>query len=387
MVKTEKYVYLILEYVSGGELYNSLEREGKFEENKARIIFSQIAEGVRYFHIKKVAHRDLKLENILIGDYEKPKISDFGLSNYMKDGEFLQTCCGSSNYAAPEVISNCRYSGNEADVWSLGVILFVIVSGFLPFDEPSLPLLYSKIKNGKYRTPYNLSSDLSSLISSCLKVNPIERISVHDILKHPWLNKFPLYYSPETKSQNPCLVNDRIFNYLLEKDAFAGLAHEKNNLKEKILKKKGFGLFITSYKLLLDSKEYDQNVLDVKGKVFNCNFQYKALVRPDDWQIGLSVNISSEEIIEILFPALVECELEWKIAEKFRIRVRSVSFSTSIKIPEKNNVVGPKKDLKFEIQLFKYNERPVLDFRIIFGHPLVFFDVFDRISSKFMRFT
>lgn len=385
MVKTEKFVYLILEYVSGGELYNVLEREGKFDENRARMIFSQIMEGVKYFHSKKISHRDLKLENILVGDFDRPKISDFGLSNYMKDGEFLKTNCGSANYAAPEVISHTRYSGSEADVWSLGVILFVINSGYLPFDEPSLPLLYSKIKNCKYKIPYHFSSNLSHLIESCLQVNPIQRITVQEIIQHPWLNEIRLIFMTSSKYSKPVIINDRIFNFLLEKETFTHLVNKKESLKEKILKKKGFDLFTTSYELLLDSKEYDQNAYDLKIRGLNCKFPFKASERPDDWHIALWVNISPEEIIETLFPALIELGFEWRIDEKFRIKVRSIGLEEKIRVVGMDNASGIKKDLKFEIQVYKENESFALDFRIIFGHQLIFFDVFDKIRKAFVR--
>ena len=386
MIKTEKNVYLIIEYISGGELYNVLEREGKFDENRARMIFTQIVEGVKYFHSKKISHRDLKLENILVSNFEKPKISDFGLSNYMKDGEFLKTNCGSANYAAPEVISHTHYSGSEADVWSLGVILFVINSGYLPFDEPSLPLLYSKIKNCKYKIPYHFSRNLSHLIESCLRVNPIQRITVQEMLQHPWFNELRLCSMISSKYSKPAIINDRVLDFLLEKEAFTHLVNRKESLKQKILKKKkGFDLFTTSYELLLDSKEYDQNVYDLKRRAFVCEFPFRAYRRPDDWNIALWVNISPEEIVETLFPALIEHGFGWRIEEKFRIKVRSIGFEEKIRAVGMDNACGVKKDLKFEVQVFKEGENFGLDFRIIFGHQLVFFDVFDKIRKAFVR--
>jgi len=115
--------------------------------------------GVEYCHQYLVAHRDLKPENILIDAHNTIKICDFGLSNLMKDGKFLKTSCGSPNYAAPEIIEGKKYVGTEVDAWSCGVILFVLLTGTLPFDDDVITILFSKIKKGKFIMPSYLSRD------------------------------------------------------------------------------------------------------------------------------------------------------------------------------------------------------------------------------------
>lgn len=136
-----------MEYVSDGEFYNLLERKGKFPEDEAKKYFRQILSAVEYCHSYRIAHRDIKPENLLIDSDNTLKLCDFGLSNFIRDGEFLKTSCGSPNYASPEIISGEKYCGTEVDIWSIGVVLYAIIAGTLPFDESNIPLLFTKIKS------------------------------------------------------------------------------------------------------------------------------------------------------------------------------------------------------------------------------------------------
>lgn len=136
-----------MEYASEGEFYSLIERKGKLSEEEAKNYFSQILSAVEYCHLNRVTHRDIKPENLLVDKGSQLKLCDFGLSNFLRDGEFLKTSCGSPNYAAPELISGEKYCGPEVDVWSMGIVLYAIVSGSLPFDESNIPNLFSKIKS------------------------------------------------------------------------------------------------------------------------------------------------------------------------------------------------------------------------------------------------
>jgi 5'-AMP-activated protein kinase, catalytic alpha subunit len=138
---------LVMEYASEGEFYSLIERKGKLSEEEAKNYFSQILSAVEYCHLNRVTHRDIKPENLLVDKGSQLKLCDFGLSNFLRDGEFLKTSCGSPNYAAPELISGEKYCGPEVDVWSMGIVLYAIVSGSLPFDESNIPNLFSKIKS------------------------------------------------------------------------------------------------------------------------------------------------------------------------------------------------------------------------------------------------
>ena len=153
-------------------------------------------------HIHGVVHRDLKPENLLLDAEYKIKLADFGLSNRLKDGQFLKTSCGSPNYAAPEVISGVLYAGPEVDVWSCGVILYAMVCGSLPFDDENIRNLFKKIKGGHYTIPPHVSAGAKDLIHRMLQVDPLQRISVADIMQHPWYQQsLPAYLALSAEQQ------------------------------------------------------------------------------------------------------------------------------------------------------------------------------------------
>lgn len=174
---------------AGGELFDYIVAHGKTAEDTARRFFQQIICAVEYCHRHKIVHRDLKPENLLLDDYLNVKIADFGLSNIMTDGNFLKTSCGSPNYAAPEVIGGKLYAGPEVDVWSCGVILYVLLVGKLPFDDEYIPSLFKKISQGTYTIPSYLSPGAASLIRRMLVVNSVQRITIQEIRQDPWFTK------------------------------------------------------------------------------------------------------------------------------------------------------------------------------------------------------
>lgn len=179
---------MVLEY-AGSELFNYIVDHGKMNEAKARKFFQQIVCAVEYCHRHKIVHRDLKPENLLLDEDLNVKIADFGLSNIMTDGNFLKTSCGSPNYAAPEVISGKLYAGPEVDVWSCGVILYVLLVGRLPFDDEYIPALFKKIAQGQYHMPNWLSPGAQRLIKKILQTDPVKRISIQEIRQDAWFNK------------------------------------------------------------------------------------------------------------------------------------------------------------------------------------------------------
>lgn len=179
---------MVLEY-AGGELFDYIVKNGKMAESKARRFFQQIVCAVEYCHRHKIVHRDLKPENLLLDNELNVKIADFGLSNVLTDGNFLKTSCGSPNYAAPEVIGGKLYAGPEVDVWSCGVILYVLLCGRLPFDDDFIPTLFKKIAAGTYNVPHYLSSGARHIINKMLKVNPVHRITVQEIRQDDWFNE------------------------------------------------------------------------------------------------------------------------------------------------------------------------------------------------------
>lgn len=194
VIDTPTDIFVVMEYVSNGELFDYIVSKGRLAPDEARHFFHQIISGVEYCHYHHIVHRDLKPENLLLDADNNIKIADFGLSNVMRDGEFLRTSCGSPNYAAPEVISGHLYAGPEVDVWSCGVILYALLCGSLPFDDESIPNLFKKIKSGMYSLPSHLSQLARDLIPRMLVVDPMKRVTVPEVRGHAWFQqKLPPY--------------------------------------------------------------------------------------------------------------------------------------------------------------------------------------------------
>ncbi|KAK4131181.1 Pkinase-domain-containing protein [Trichocladium antarcticum] len=193
VIKTPTEIIMVLEF-AGGELFDYIVQHGKMHEDEARRFFQQMLCAVEYCHRHKIVHRDLKPENLLLDDNLNVKIADFGLSNIMTDGNFLKTSCGSPNYAAPEVIGGKLYAGPEVDVWSCGVILYVLLVGRLPFDHEHIPTLFAKIARGSYMVPTWMSPGATTLIKKMLVVNPVQRATIEEIRQDPWfLKDLPAY--------------------------------------------------------------------------------------------------------------------------------------------------------------------------------------------------
>uniref|UniRef100_H2ZG79 Maternal embryonic leucine zipper kinase n=1 Tax=Ciona savignyi TaxID=51511 RepID=H2ZG79_CIOSA len=191
VVETSRKIFMVLEYCSGGELFDYIVQRDRLSEIESRAFFRQIVSAVTYMHYLGYAHRDLKPENLLIDDEQNLKLIDFGLCAKPKGGmsDQLYTCCGSPAYAAPELIAGKSYMGNEADLWSMGVLLYALLNGFLPFDDDNIGMLYRKIKSGKYDTPDWLSSESLILLKQLLQVDPKRRITVDELLNHVWITK------------------------------------------------------------------------------------------------------------------------------------------------------------------------------------------------------
>ncbi|KAK9947554.1 hypothetical protein M0R45_003172 [Rubus argutus] len=183
-------IYIILEFVTGGELFDKIVHQGKLRENESRKYFQQLIDAVSHCHSKGVYHRDLKPENLLLDAYENLKVSDFGLSALPQLGvDLLHTTCGTPNYVAPEVLGSQGYDGAAADVWSCGVILYVLMAGYLPFHETNLSTLYKKINAAEFSCPFWFSPGANSLIHKILDPNPKTRIRIEGIRKDPWFRK------------------------------------------------------------------------------------------------------------------------------------------------------------------------------------------------------
>ncbi|XP_021236938.1 maternal embryonic leucine zipper kinase isoform X1 [Numida meleagris] len=189
VIETSKKIFMVLEYCPGGELFDYIVSKDRLSEEEARAFFRQIVSAIAYVHSQGYAHRDLKPENLLIDEEHNLKLIDFGLCAKPKGGldYRLNTCCGSPAYAAPELIQGKAYIGSEADIWSMGVLLYALLCGFLPFDDDNVMAVYRRITRGRYTVPKWLSPSSTLLLSQLLQVDPKKRITVKHLLSHPWL--------------------------------------------------------------------------------------------------------------------------------------------------------------------------------------------------------
>ncbi|KAF8474695.1 hypothetical protein BDZ91DRAFT_650585 [Kalaharituber pfeilii] len=189
VIKTNNHWYMLCEYVNGGQMLDYIISHGRLKEKQARKFGRQIASALDYCHRNSIVHRDLKIENILISKTGDIKIIDFGLSNLFSPRSHLKTFCGSLYFAAPELLQAKQYVGPEVDVWSFGIVLYVLVCGKVPFDDQSMPALHAKIKRGVVDYPQWLSPDCRNILSRMLVTDPRARAPLSEIMSHPWLNK------------------------------------------------------------------------------------------------------------------------------------------------------------------------------------------------------
>ncbi|XP_058873543.1 serine/threonine-protein kinase BRSK2-like isoform X2 [Acipenser ruthenus] len=184
--ENNKYLYLVLEHVSGGELFDYLVKKGRLTPKEARKFFRQIISALDFCHNHSICHRDLKPENLLLDEKNNIRIADFGMASLQVGDSLLETSCGSPHYACPEVIRGEKYDGRRADVWSCGVILFALLVGALPFDHDNLRQLLEKVKSGVFHMPHFIPPDCQALLKGMIEVNPDKRLSLEDIQKHSW---------------------------------------------------------------------------------------------------------------------------------------------------------------------------------------------------------
>jgi len=244
VIETEKTLYLVMEYASGGEVFDYLVLHGRMKEKEARAKFRQIVSAVQYCHQKKIIHRDLKAENLLLDSEMNIKIADFGFSNEFVIGNKLDTFCGSPPYAAPELFQGKKYDGPEVDVWSLGVILYTLVSGSLPFDGSTLRELRERVLRGKYRIPFYMSTDCENLLKKFLVLNPARRASLEVIMKDKWMNM-----GYEEEDLKPYVEPVQDWNDRKRIEILEGMGYS-NSMVEEALKQQKFDDCYASYLLL-----------------------------------------------------------------------------------------------------------------------------------------
>ncbi|XP_010211236.1 PREDICTED: MAP/microtubule affinity-regulating kinase 3 isoform X4 [Tinamus guttatus] len=255
VIETEKTLYLIMEYASGGEVFDYLVAHGRMKEKEARSKFRQIVSAVQYCHQKRIVHRDLKAENLLLDADMNIKIADFGFSNEFTVGNKLDTFCGSPPYAAPELFQGKKYDGPEVDVWSLGVILYTLVSGSLPFDGQNLKELRERVLRGKYRIPFYMSTDCENLLKRFLVLNPTKRGTLEQIMKDRWINA-----GHEEDELKPFVEPELDISDQKRIDIMVGMGYSQEEIQESLSKMKYDE--ITATYLLLGRKSSELDASD-----------------------------------------------------------------------------------------------------------------------------
>ncbi len=266
VIQTNQFIYLIMEYISGKELFDYIIKKGKLKEKEACKFYQQIISGIEYLNKLKIVHRDLKPENLLLDSKKNIKLVDFGLSNNYSNNNLLLTACGSPCYAAPEMINGEKYNGLLVDIWSSGIVLYAMICGFLPFEDKDNDILYDKICEGKFNVP-NFISDLGNdFLHRILNVDPNKRYNLIQIKNHPWFNLINMKNNIwEGLNINEIIIpiDDDLIDKMEE------LNYKKEEVKKCILSNR-HNHITTTYYLLLNQKIKKglESVSDLKSKSF-----------------------------------------------------------------------------------------------------------------------
>ncbi|XP_041067193.1 serine/threonine-protein kinase SIK1 isoform X2 [Carcharodon carcharias] len=330
VMETKDMLYIVTEFAQNGEMFDYLSTNGPLSESEARAKFWQILMAVEYCHNHHIVHRDLKSENLLLDDNMNIKIADFGFGNFYKHGESLSTWCGSPPYAAPEVFEGKEYEGPHIDIWSLGVVLYVLVCGSLPFDGPTLPVLRQRVIEGRFRIPFFLSEDCESLIRRMLMVDPMKRITVSQIKQHRWmLAQEPPTYSLKDYNSNLGNYNQQVLGLMNN----LGIDRQKTI---ESLQNSSYNHFSAIYYLLLERvKEHRSN----QTVNYQTSSQYQV---PRTAPKHMQTEVSQEAIaVELLIPRvqieplstpMLHCDLECDIACSFQPVLQPVDASVNVMI-------------------------------------------------------
>nr|AZZ65890.1 AMP-activated protein kinase alpha subunit [Gecarcinus lateralis] len=405
VISTPTDIFMVMEYASGGELFDYIKQKSKLKESEARRFFQQIISGVDYCHRHMVVHRDLKPENLLLDHNLHVKIADFGLSNIMVDGEFLRTSCGSPNYAAPEVISGKLYAGPEVDVWSCGIILYALLCGTLPFDDEHVPTLFRKIKSGVFQIPDYLNQSVVRLLLHMLMVDPMKRATIEDIKKHEWFQKdLPAYLFPPPYDHDNSVIDQEAVTEVCEK-----FQVDSAEVQSAILSEDQHNQLKIAYNLIVDNKRFaDANAMYSISAFYSGASPPPALptpafspsdsspspfkphperiaphlgigkIHPDlraslreralsgdrgmpkgtpgkraKWHLGIRSQSKPLDIMSEVYKAMKVLGFEWKVVNPFHVRVR-----------RKNPITGG--CVQMALQLYQVDYRShLLDFKII----------------------
>lgn len=383
VISTPTDIFMVMEYVSGGELFDYIVKHGKLKDLDARRFFQQVISGVDYCHRHMIVHRDLKPENLLLDQHLNVKIADFGLSNMMMDGEFLKTSCGSPNYAAPEVISGKLYAGPEVDIWSAGVILYALLCGTLPFDDEHVPSLFKKIKSGIFYIPDHLNPQVVNLLQAMLTVDPLKRLTIREIREHEWFKvDMPAYLFPPDGDTDASIIDTEAIREVCEKCQVP-----ETEVHNALLDNDPQDQLVIAYRLVVDNRRIADETAKLEIHDFfaastppadsfdsfmvHCNDicvspmskpvtpSPQAILRPHPermpeanlspsldpllaldnkkvipgrkakWHLGIRSSSRPMDIMSEVFRALKQLDFEWKVVNPFHLRVRRKVPSTA----------------------------------------------------------
>ncbi|KAF4316439.1 hypothetical protein BBO99_00008710 [Phytophthora kernoviae] len=436
VIDTPTDIFMVLEYIAGGELFDYIVSKGRLAPEEARHFFHQIISGVEYCHFHRIVHRDLKPENLLLDADNNVKIADFGLSNSMEDGDFLRTSCGSPNYAAPEVISGNLYAGPEVDVWSCGVILYALLCGSLPFDDESIPNLFKKIRGGMYSLPSHLSEMARDLIPRMLVVDPMKRITIPEIRQHPWFQiDLPPYlqHPPETVEHETFKIDDECLSQCLALNYAANIGHDQ--LVGLLMRRESHPLRV-AYELILDHKNAkiridelrDVRTVNNKPKTFSTpepnprNFGGRGVNIPgqpqrmsvgtgsgmpgfDDghggaaptpkrrrWYLGIQSKKEPAHVMSEVYKALFVLHFEWKVVAPYRVKCRwqsnvandpSNQNGGAMMSLDETKLQQQMQRIKIGLQLYKVQQHIyLLDFQRLDGNAFTYMNLCARIITE-----
>ncbi|KAF7690183.1 5'-AMP-activated protein kinase catalytic subunit alpha-2 isoform X1 [Silurus meridionalis] len=384
VISTPTDFFMVMEYVSGGELFDYICKNGRVEDTEARRLFQQIISAVDYCHRHMVVHRDLKPENVLLDGNMNAKIADFGLSNMMSDGEFLRTSCGSPNYAAPEVISGRLYAGPEVDIWSCGVILYALLCGTLPFDDEHVPTLFKKIRGGVFYIPEYLNRSVASLLILMLQVDPLKRATIKDIREDEWFKQdLPSYLFPEDASYDSAVVDEEAVRDVCEKFECAeaevlGSLYSGDPQDQLAV---AYHLIIDNRRIMNQASEFylassppagsfiDESMKPHPERMpplladspkarcpldaLNTTKPKSLAVKKAKWHLGIRSQSRPYDIMAEVYRAMKQLDYDWKVVNPYHLKVR-----------RKNPVTG--NFVKMSLQLYQVDNRSyLLDFKSI----------------------
>ncbi|XP_074560476.1 CBL-interacting protein kinase 32-like isoform X1 [Curcuma longa] len=345
-------IFIVLEFATGGELFDKIVNHGRMREDKARRYFQQLINAVDYCHSRGVYHRDLKPENLLLDACGNLKVSDFGLSalsQQVRDDGLLHTTCGTPNYVAPEVLNDRGYDGATADLWSCGVILFVLLAGYLPFEDSNIMTLYKKISSAEFTCPSWLSFGAKRLLARILHPNPSTRVTIPEILEDEWFKKD---YEPPVFEENYAANSDDV--------------GEEHHVTEK---KEEEPTPMNAFELISMSKGLDL------GNLFNQEQEFKRETRFTSTSSAKEIITKIEEVAK---------PLGFNIQKKnYKVRIIKRKMIQEICMRLENIKAGRKGNLKVATEVFQVAPSlHMVEVRKAKGDTLEFHKFYKNLSSS-----